>query len=105
MESRSKLLVRTLDIGTEITPLITGKSLDHVLDDTDYSATVYVVLEDKDGDALVNTDVLFTVSSQPADIVSSTRTEGTKRVITNGSAESDEILLATSELAGRDCCR
>ena len=67
-ESRSKLVVRTEDTGTA-KALINGKSLEHIVTGDDSVVTIYALLEDKDGEALLGAEVLFTSSTMPSGIV------------------------------------
>ena len=80
-EIRSKLIAFTT--GRDPTTLINGKSMDHELSDTDSMATVYVVLKDADGDDLEDTDVDFSVTSEPSQVFSSARTVGTDAAATD----------------------
>ena len=68
-ESRSKLVVRTNGAAPVITPVIDGKKATATLSADDHTSfTVYALVEDKDGEGLEDTEVLFT-ATDPADIV------------------------------------
>ena len=72
-ESRSKLVVRTGDaaVVTSIaTPLIDGKMVTHTLEGTTQdTVTIYALIEDGAGKALLDTEVSFRSTTMPAGIV------------------------------------
>ena len=73
-ESRSKLVVRTVaDDDTlrsaDATPIIDGKMATHTVAGTDDTVTIYAIVEDENGEALLDTEVSFSTTTMPAGIV------------------------------------
>ena len=100
-ESRSKLVVRTVaddDIlrSADATPIIDGKMATHTVAGTDDTVTIYAVVEDENGEALLDTEVSFSTTTMPAGIVPardlSDEVDTEEAVtITGGNLEDDQI--------------
>ena len=107
MESRSKLVVRTglPDATSQLgmaTPLIDGKMVTHTLEGDDDTVTIYALVEDGAGKALLDTEVSFRSTTVPSDIVAQRDLSDdveTKAVIVEGTATRDQILVDGLETA------
>ena len=105
-ESRSKLVVRTRADAAEggtlksatATPIIDGKMGTHTIEGNDDTVTIYAVVEDENGEALLDTPVSFVSTTMPTGIVPARDLSDdvdTKEAVTasNGALEDDQILV------------
>ena len=92
-EMRSRLVAYTPAVsgGTAASTsyVLDGSSADFTLADDQNSATVYAIIHDQGDNELVGSEVTFEVTSEPAGIVSSTRTEDAKEVVATQAALDD----------------
>ena len=94
-ELRSKLVahVAAATVGEAGTSyVLDGKSADLTLASDQNEATVHAIISDRGDVPSVGSEVTFEITSQPAGIVSSTRTEDAKEVVASVTDANTEIL-------------